>query len=82
MTYKICYWDPDAKAQRERDATPDEIVEIDARKGSGPSDEELRSELRQIDLDSIGPLRDGDKPALAALSARAAEVRAKMKKAK
>jgi hypothetical protein len=34
--YKICYWDAEAKEQRERDATPDEVAEIDARKNAPP----------------------------------------------
>lgn len=34
MTYKICYWDNDAKEQRERDATPAEVAEIDARRAA------------------------------------------------
>ena len=32
MTYKICYWDDISKSQKEREATADEILEIDARK--------------------------------------------------
>lgn len=32
MTDKICYWDDEAKEQKERDATPEEQAEIDARK--------------------------------------------------
>jgi hypothetical protein len=78
---KICYWDSNLKAQRERDATPEEIAEVEARKTAGPSDAELLAELRQIDLDSIGPLRDGDSAALGILRAKAATVRAKLKKA-
>lgn len=31
MTYKICYWDTGAGEQRERDATPEEAAEIEAR---------------------------------------------------
>jgi hypothetical protein len=31
MTYKICYWDEVALCQKERDATPAEQAEIDAR---------------------------------------------------
>ena len=34
MTYKICYWDNDAKEQRERDATLTEVAEIDARRAA------------------------------------------------
>lgn len=32
MTYKVCYWDAETKSQHERDCTPDEVAEIDARK--------------------------------------------------
>jgi hypothetical protein len=31
MTYKICYWDEVESCQKERDATPAEKAEIDAR---------------------------------------------------
>jgi hypothetical protein len=34
--YKVCYWDAEAKEQRERDATPEEAAEIDARKVAPP----------------------------------------------
>lgn len=36
MTYKVCYWDDEAKVQCERDATADEVTEIDARKNASP----------------------------------------------
>jgi hypothetical protein len=36
MTYKICYWDNEAGAQMERDATPEEAAEIEARKSAPP----------------------------------------------
>ena len=32
MTYKTVYWDDVTKSQQERDCTPEEIAEIDARK--------------------------------------------------
>lgn len=32
--YKICYWDSEANAQRERDATPDEASEIESRRAA------------------------------------------------
>lgn len=32
MTYKVCYWDTGTNSQQERDATPDEVTEIEARK--------------------------------------------------
>ena len=31
MTYKTCYWDDKTQSQQERDATPEEQIEIDAR---------------------------------------------------
>jgi len=34
MTYTICYWDSQEKAQKERDATPEEVAEIEARKAA------------------------------------------------
>lgn len=32
MTYKVCYWDAETQSQQERNATPAEIAEIEARK--------------------------------------------------
>lgn len=32
MTYTVCYWDNETKSQKERDATPSEVAEIEARK--------------------------------------------------
>lgn len=32
MTYKVCYWDAETQSQQERDCTPAEVAEIDARK--------------------------------------------------
>ena len=32
MTYKTVYWDDATKSQRERDCTPEEVAEIEARK--------------------------------------------------
>lgn len=34
MTYKVCYWDAEAKEQKERDCTPEEVAEIEARKSA------------------------------------------------
>ena len=34
MAYKTAYWDAEAKEQRERDCTPDEVAEIEQRKAS------------------------------------------------
>lgn len=36
MTYKTVYWDSEAQEQRERDCTPEEIAEIEARKAAPP----------------------------------------------
>ena len=32
MTYKTCYWDDATQSQKERDCTPEEVAEIEARK--------------------------------------------------
>jgi hypothetical protein len=32
MTYKTIYWDSATQSQQERDCTPEEVAEIDARK--------------------------------------------------
>ena len=37
MAYKTAYWDAEAKEQRERDCTPDEVAEIEQRKASPQS---------------------------------------------
>lgn len=54
MTYKICYWDELAKCQQERDATPEEAAEIEARKAAppvvapAPTKEELLAQLNVL----------------------------------
>lgn len=55
MTYKICYWDEAAKCQKERDTTPEETAEIDARKAAyvepvpaAPTKEQLMAELAAL----------------------------------
>jgi len=37
MTEKVCYWDADAKEQRERDETPEETAERLSRKNATPA---------------------------------------------
>ncbi len=37
MPYRIGYWDSEAGEQRERDATPEEIAEIEARSAEPPA---------------------------------------------
>lgn len=53
--YKICYWDAEAKEQRERDATPEETAEIDARRNAPPDPEVVRkAQIEQaIAADSV-----------------------------
>ena len=36
MTYKVCYWDSETREQKERDATPEEVAEIEALKTATP----------------------------------------------
>lgn len=37
MTHKICYWDAEEKIQKERDATPEEALEIESRLAASSS---------------------------------------------
>ena len=55
MTYKVCYWDSDAMCQKERDATPEEVAEIEARKLNNevftppaPTKEQLLAQLQAL----------------------------------
>jgi hypothetical protein len=53
MTYKVCYWDEIEGCQKERDTTPEETAEIDARKAAppappAPTKEELLAELQAL----------------------------------
>ena len=34
MTYKTAYWDTESQSQKERDCTPEEVMEIEQRKAS------------------------------------------------
>jgi hypothetical protein len=62
--YKVCYWDEQEKIQKERDATPEEAAEIEARKNAPPTREYLKAQ-RQSVVDAItvevnGKVFDGD----------------------
>jgi hypothetical protein len=54
MTYRVCYWDEIERCQKERDTTPEETAEIDARKAApptaapAPTKEELLAQLQAI----------------------------------
>ncbi len=55
MTYKVCYWDEVDGCQKERDTTPEETAEIDARRANtetftpaAPTKEELLAQLNAI----------------------------------
>jgi hypothetical protein len=55
MTYKICYWDEVDGCQKERDATPEEAAEIDARRAdqtpfvpAAPTKEQLLAQLQAL----------------------------------
>ena len=84
MTDKICYWDEEAKEQKERDATPEEQAEIEERKNAPPSKESINApiiaEIAQLDLKRIRPLAEGDSAYLATLNAQIAALRAKLVK--
>ena len=44
MTYKTVYWDTETQSQQERDCTPEEVVEIEARKTAPLSRDELKAQ--------------------------------------
>lgn len=73
---KICYWDADAREQRERDATPEEQAEIDARRANAPIEakmarmSEITSMLNALDIKRIRPIAEGDTAYLATLNAQ------------
>lgn len=43
MTYKTVYWDTASQSQQERDCTPEEVAEIEARKNALPTRDELKA---------------------------------------
>jgi len=79
---KICEW-ADGE-QRERDATPDELAEIESRRTAGPSSEMLNAPilaaLSEIDRKSIRALREGNTVRIAELEQQAAALRNQLKK--
>jgi hypothetical protein len=55
MTYKVCYWDEVDGCQKERDTTPEETAEIDARRANpqafvspAPTKEQLMADLAAL----------------------------------
>lgn len=68
MTYTVCYWDSNARAQKERPATPDEVAEIEARRLPAPVIVPSAVTMRQarLALLGLGMLDDVD-AAIAAL---------------
>lgn len=48
MTYKTTYWDAESHSQKERDCTPEEIAEIDARKAAAIVESTNAAILSQI----------------------------------
>ncbi|OWW18404.1 DUF4376 domain-containing protein [Noviherbaspirillum denitrificans] len=64
MTHKVCYWDAVEKVQKERDATPDENAEIEARIARAA---EVASQVvwerikEERDRRKVGGVRVGDK---------------------
>jgi len=79
MTDKICYWDADAKEQKERDATPEEQAEINARRNAQPTKEQINApilaQISKLDLKRIRPLAEGDTEYLAQLNAQIINLR-------
>lgn len=84
MTDKICYWDVESGTQKERDATPQEQAEIDARRNAPPSKESINApilaQIAQLDQKRIRPIAEGDSVYLAKLNAQAVELRSKLVK--
>ena len=65
MTYKTVYWDNATQSQKERDCTPEEVAEIEARKNAPPTRDELKAEraakVRAIKVTTAaGNTFDGD----------------------
>ena len=81
---KVCYWDEEEGCQKERNCTPEEQEEIDARRAAGPSAEEhnapILAALEAIDAKSVRPLREGNVQRVSALEAEAAALRAQLVK--
>ena len=81
---KVCYWDEKEGCQKERDCTPEEQADIDARRAAGPNASAINAPilaaLEAIDLKTIRPLREGDSVRVAALAADAAVLRAQLVK--
>lgn len=84
MTYKTDEWDSALGKQITRDATREEIADIEARKSAKPSkdeaNEKIRVKLLEIDMQSIRPMREGDKAKLQDLNDQAAALRAQIVK--
>lgn len=59
MTPRICYWDSDAKEQLERDAKPEEVAEIEARKSALPTVADYAAAVRSH-LDTAARARNYD----------------------
>lgn len=81
---KVCYWDEVEGCQKERDCTPEEQAEIDARRAAGPSPDEVNApilaSLEEIDRKSIRALREGNSVRIAELESQATELRLQLKK--
>lgn len=54
MTYKTAYWDSATQSQQERDCTPEEIAEIEARKLPQPTPIPAEVTMRQARLALLG----------------------------
>jgi hypothetical protein len=85
---KVCYWDEVEGCQKERDCTPDEQAEIDARRAAGPTPESINAPilaaLTLIDAKTPRAVREaiqtGDNSRVLALEADAATLRAQLVK--
>lgn len=79
---KICYLDEN-NVQQERDATAEEIAEIESRKSFIDKDlinEPVLKEIEKLDIKRIRPLSEGDATYLKKLNDKIADLRTKLVK--
>lgn len=57
--YKVCFWDEVTQSQQERDATPEEISEIESRKNAHPTQAEYITAAEAL-YDSVAQAKHYD----------------------
>lgn len=83
MTYKVCYWDATEGAQKERECTTEEILEIEERKatkGRGEALTKIEALERKITPRRIREaILSGDKTFISGIDAEISSLRAALK---